>query len=124
MLQKNYKIDRRVSFYADLLILLPGDCEMSEEILGMSAKQVIIDKVLKEGLLMLKHTPLTITEVMYELGFKDEGILVPFSKHIPAAIRKNSGLWNQKSIKKRKKIFHVFFRFLNYNKSQLLYYIS
>lgn len=81
LLQKNYKIDRRVSFYADLLHITPRRLsEMSEEILGMSAKQVIIDKVLKEGLLMLKHTPLTITEVMYELGFKDEGNFSAFFK--------------------------------------------
>lgn len=81
LLQKHYQIEKHVSFYAELLFVTPRRLsEMTESVLGRSAKQVIIDKVVSEGIRMLKHSNFTVSEVAYELGFNDEANFSTFIK--------------------------------------------
>lgn len=81
MLQKHYQIEKHVSFYAEQLFVTPRRLsEMTESVLGRSAKQVIIDKVVSEGILMLKQSNFTVSEVAYQLGFNDEANFSTFIK--------------------------------------------
>jgi len=81
LLQKHYQIERHVTFYAELLFVTPRRLsEMTESVLGRSAKQVIIDKVVSEGIRMLKHSNFTVSEVAYQLGFNDEANFSTFIK--------------------------------------------
>lgn len=81
LLQKHYQIEKHVSFYAELLFVTPRRLsEMTESVLGRTAKQVIIDKVVSEGIRMLKHSNFTVSEVAYQLGFNDEANFSTFIK--------------------------------------------
>lgn len=81
LLQKNYQSEKQVSFYADLLNITPRRLsEMTESVLGKSAKQVIIDKMVAESVRMLKHTNYTVSEIAYQLGFNDEANFSTFIK--------------------------------------------
>src|SRR5690554_3353479 len=84
LLQKNFKKERSVTFYAEQLHISPRRLtDMCEEVLRKSAKQVIIEKIVSESVRMLKHSRFTISEVGYELGFSDEGNFSTFiKKHI------------------------------------------
>ncbi len=94
LLQKNYQNEKQVSFYADLLNITPRRLsDMTESVLGKSAKQVIIDKMVNESIRMLKHTHLTVAEIAYKLGFNDEANFSTFiKKHTlksPRALRED-----------------------------------
>ena len=53
---------------------------MTEEILGKSAKQLIIEKVVNESCILLQHSAQTVSEIAYTLGFNDEGNFSNFIK--------------------------------------------
>lgn len=81
MLQKNYKKERQVAFYAEKLNVTPRRLsEMTETIYGKTAKQFIVDKVVNESIRILKNSSLSIYEIAYELGFKDEANFSTFIK--------------------------------------------
>jgi len=81
LLQKNYHNEKHVSFYAELLHITPRRLsEMTESVLGKSAKQIIIDKMVSEGTRMLKYSNYTVSEVAYQLGFNDEANFSTFIK--------------------------------------------
>lgn len=81
LLQKHYHTEKQVSFYAELLHITPRRLsEMTESVLGRSAKQVIIDKMVSEGIRLLKHSNFTVSEVAYQLGFNDEANFSTFIK--------------------------------------------
>lgn len=81
LLQQNYQTEKQVSFYADKLHITPRRLsEMTESVLGKSAKQVIIDKMVGEGSRMLKNSNKTISEIAYDLGFNDEANFSTFIK--------------------------------------------
>lgn len=81
LLQKNYKKERQVIFYADQLHMTPRRLtDITETTLGKSAKQVIIEKIVSESIRLLKHSSFTISETAYELGFNDEGNFSTFIK--------------------------------------------
>lgn len=81
LLQRNYQAEKQVSFYADKLHITPRRLsEMTESVLGKSAKQVIIDKMVGEGIRMLKHSNHTVSEIAYHLGFNDEANFSTFIK--------------------------------------------
>lgn len=95
LLQKNYKKERTVSFYAEELCVTPRRLtEMAESVFGKSAKQMIIEKIVSESTRMLKYSGSTISEIAYELGFSDEGNFSTFiKKHTlksPKELRGNS----------------------------------
>jgi len=94
LLQKNFKSERKVSYYADKLYVTPRRLtKMTEEILGKSAKQLIIEKVVNESSILLQHSAHTVSEIAYTLGFNDEGNFSNFIKthtlKSPKEIREN-----------------------------------
>lgn len=95
-LHKNFTHQKTVQFYADILHLTPRKLsEICEIILGKTAKQVILDKIVHETTRLLQNSNATIAEISYRLGFNDEA---NFSK----LIKKHSGK-NPKDLK----IMHI-----------------
>lgn len=81
LLQKEYMKEKHVSYYADKLYVTPRRLtDMTESVLGKSAKQLITEKILNEALRMLKYTTQTVTETAYMLGFQDEANFSHFIK--------------------------------------------
>jgi len=81
LLQKHYRVNRSVGFYAALLNITPRRLSsVTEELLAKTAKQIIIEKIISEGNRLLKHSNLSIAEITYELGFSDEGNFSSFVK--------------------------------------------
>lgn len=81
LLQGHYKNERSVSFYAKQLYVTPRQLtKISKSIVGKTAKQMIVDKIVNEGIRMLTHSNYTISEISYELNFSDEGNFSAFIK--------------------------------------------
>ncbi|MFP7655598.1 helix-turn-helix domain-containing protein [Chryseobacterium proteolyticum] len=81
ILQRDYKTAKKVSYYANELSTSSRRLtEMTEYMLGKTAKQVIIEKLVNECIKALKFSNCTISEVSYELGFSDEGNFSNFIK--------------------------------------------
>ncbi|WP_029292446.1 helix-turn-helix domain-containing protein [Chryseobacterium hispalense] len=81
LLQRDYKTAKKVSHYASELNITPRKLtEMTEYVLGKSAKHVIIEKLITESKKMLSYTNYTISQIAYELGFSDEGNFTNFFK--------------------------------------------
>jgi AraC family transcriptional regulator, transcriptional activator of pobA len=93
VLQRDYRKVKKVSHYANELNITSRKLtEMSEKILGKSAKRVIIEKIITESEKMLRLSNDTISQISYKLGFDNEGNFTNFfKKHKgikPSLIRK------------------------------------
>ena len=53
---------------------------MTEKVTGKTPKQLIIEKVLSESLRLIKHSTKSITEISYEMEFRDEANFSSFVK--------------------------------------------
>ncbi len=81
LLQRHYKEEKKVGYYADLLNVTQRKLtEMTESVLGKSVKELIKEKIISESTRLLKHSSHTISEIAYELGFSDEGNFSTFIK--------------------------------------------
>lgn len=81
VLQRDYKTAKKVSHYASELNVTPRKLtEMTEYVLGKSAKHIIIEKLITESKKMLSYSNHTISQIAYELGFSDEGNFTNFFK--------------------------------------------
>lgn len=81
LLQRDYKSEKKVSHYAcELNITSRRLTEMTEYVLGKTAKSIIIEKVITEFKRALAFTNFTISEISYDLGFNDEGNFSNFVK--------------------------------------------
>lgn len=81
LLQRNFKKEKQVAFYADQLFITPRRLsDTTEVVLKKTAKQVIIEKIVNESLRMLKHSSMTIAEIAFDLGFNDESNFSTFIK--------------------------------------------
>ena len=81
LLQRDFKEHKKVSYYAgELQVSTKKLTEMSEAVAGKKAKQLIIEKVIKESENALKFSSHTISEISYNLGFNDEGNFTNFLK--------------------------------------------
>ena len=81
LLQRNFKKEKQVAFYADQLFITPRRLsDTTEVVLKKTAKQVIIEKIVNESLRMLKHSTMTIAEIAFDLGFNDESNFSTFIK--------------------------------------------
>lgn len=94
ILQRDYKTSKKVSHYASELNITPRKLtEMTEYILGKTAKHVIIEKLIHESKKLLSYSNYTISQIAYELGFSDEGNFTNFfKKHTqknPSEMRNN-----------------------------------
>lgn len=91
-LHRDFRSSKNVSYYADLLRISPRKLTQStEQVWNKNAKQIIIDKVKFEAEKAIKFTSKSLSEITYELGFKDESNFTNFvKKHIgekPSEIR-------------------------------------
>lgn len=94
LLQKHYKTEKQINFYADQLRITPKQLSrITEKMTGKTAKQLIIDKTIQESIRLLSHSMLTITEISRELGFENESnFSLFFKKHYgipPSQFRQN-----------------------------------
>lgn len=81
LLQRDYKKEKKVSYYAgELNITSRRLTEMTEYVLGKTAKNLIIEKVINECKKALRSNNFTISEISYDLGFNDEGNFSNFVK--------------------------------------------
>ncbi|KFF07788.1 helix-turn-helix domain-containing protein [Chryseobacterium luteum] len=81
ILQRDYKTAKKVTYYAsELNITARKLTEATEYILGKTAKQVIIEKLINEFEKSIHFSNHTISEISYDLGFSDEGNFSNFIK--------------------------------------------
>lgn len=81
ILQRDYKTEKKVSYYADELRVSSRKLtDMTEFVYGKSAKQMIIEKVTFECEKAIKFSNNTLSEIAFDLGFKDEGNFSNFVK--------------------------------------------
>lgn len=81
ILQRDYKTQKKVSYYAsELRVSARKLTEMTEFVYGKSAKQMIIEKVAFECEKAIKFSKNTLSEIAFELGFNDEGNFTNFVK--------------------------------------------
>ncbi|MFC7345586.1 helix-turn-helix domain-containing protein [Chryseobacterium zhengzhouense] len=81
ILQRDYKTEKKVSYYAsELRVSTRKLTEMTEFVYGKSAKQMIIEKVAFECEKAIKFSKNTLSEIAFDLGFKDEGNFSNFVK--------------------------------------------
>ncbi len=81
LLQRDFKKNKKVSYYAGKLNISSRKLtEMTEYILGKTAKHIIIEKILGECKKSLHFSNHTISEISYNLGFSNEGNFSNFIK--------------------------------------------
>ncbi|MCX8534087.1 helix-turn-helix domain-containing protein [Chryseobacterium luquanense] len=81
LLQRDYKTQKKVSYYAsELRVSSRKLTDMTEFVYGKSAKQMIIEKVTFECEKAIKFSNNTLSEIAFDLGFKDEGNFSNFVK--------------------------------------------
>lgn len=79
LLHSNYRMHRRVTFYADKLSLTPRHLTtVIRQTSGKSVIQWIEEYLILEAQILLKNSTLSIKEIAYELGFNDQSL---FSKY-------------------------------------------
>jgi AraC-like DNA-binding protein len=70
LIQKNFKTERSVQFYADVLHIHPNHLNfLIKKFSGMTAKHTISDHIFLEAKHLLDSTTRTVKEIAYELGF-------------------------------------------------------
>ncbi|MDQ1095939.1 AraC family transcriptional activator of pobA [Chryseobacterium sp. SORGH_AS909] len=81
LLQRDFRKAKKVSHYAgELNISSRKLTEMTEYVLGKTAKHIIIEKIVSECKKAVHFSNQTISEISYELGFSNEGNFSNFIK--------------------------------------------
>ncbi|MCL7764570.1 helix-turn-helix domain-containing protein [Polaribacter sp. Z014] len=93
LLNENFKSERTVQFYADVLCITSGYLsKVLKEVSGKTANQLIDEAVILEAKLLLNKPTLSIAEIAEELQFSDQSFFGKFfKKHTglsPTAFRK------------------------------------
>jgi len=91
----NAPLQRRVSYYADKLKTTPQNLNAAcRRAIGASASELLNEQILTEAKRLLIYTGNNITEIAYQLNFKDPSYFVKFFKklqqHTPDGYRKLS----------------------------------
>ena len=82
LLNKHYKQERSVAFYADKMCLTPKYLSSAiKKITGKSILGWIDETVITESKVMLKTTDLTVLQISEELNFANPSFFVQFFKH-------------------------------------------
>jgi len=80
-LHSDFKSHRSVKYFSEKLFITSRRLsEMTEKVTGKTPKQLIIEKVLSESLRLIKHSTKSITEISYEMEFRDEANFSSFVK--------------------------------------------
>ncbi|WNW02394.1 AraC family transcriptional regulator [Tenacibaculum sp. HL-MS23] len=93
LLNENFKSERSVQFYADVLCITSGYLsKVLKEVSGKTANQLIDEAVILEAKLLLNNPILSISEIAENLQFSDQSFFGKFfKKHTglsPTAFRK------------------------------------
>lgn len=93
LLNENFKEERSVQFYADILCVTPGHLsKILKEVSGRTVSQLINEIVVMEAKIMLGNHKLTVAQVANELQFSDQSFFGKyFKKHTgfsPSKFRK------------------------------------
>jgi AraC-like DNA-binding protein len=82
--EKEFRQCRSVAYYADLLHITPGHLnDIVRQEMGVTAKQFIIDRTMREAKRMLGYSDLSVTEVALALNFENPSYLTRlFEKHV------------------------------------------
>lgn len=81
LLNENFKQERSVQYYADILCLTPGHLsKILKEVSGRSASQLINEIVIMEAKILLDDPKLTIAQIADELQFSDQSFFGKFFK--------------------------------------------
>lgn len=79
LIKNNIRKERNVHFYAEQMnISIAKLTEVCKEVFGTTPKKIIASAVVNEIKLLLKHTPMTIKEVAFELNFEDVSNFIRF----------------------------------------------
>ncbi|QZT37472.1 helix-turn-helix transcriptional regulator [Halosquirtibacter xylanolyticus] len=75
--------ERKVSFYAANLNTTPQNLNsICKKCVGMAASEIISDVIIKEAKRQIKYTSLSISEVAYNMHFKDPSHFVKYFKRV------------------------------------------
>lgn len=79
LLRSYVKKERNVQFYAEQMnVSIAKLTEICKEVFRTTPKKIIASAVVNEIKLLLKHTPLTIKEIAFELNFEDVSNFIRF----------------------------------------------
>lgn len=83
MLESNYRIQKKVSFYAQQLNITEKRLnQATTKILGKTSKQLIDDRILLEAKRIIAHSTDSVKEIAYYLGFEEPTNFIKyFKKH-------------------------------------------
>jgi len=83
LLEKNYKIQKQVSYYAkEMFISEKRLNQATSKLFGKTSKEIINDRVMLEAKRVLAHTNESIKEICYALGFEEPTNFIKyFKKH-------------------------------------------
>ena len=92
LVSENYHKSHDVSFYADKLCVSTRYLsQVTNDIVGISPKQIISDYVIKESKILLESTNYSIQEISIRLGFSSQSAFTSFfiknEKETPSAFR-------------------------------------
>lgn len=92
LVSENYQKSHDVSFYADKLCVSTRYLsQVTNDIVGISPKQIISDYVIKESKILLESTNYSIQEISIRLGFSSQSAFTSFfiknEKETPSAFR-------------------------------------
>lgn len=83
ILEKNFKTERAVSFYADKLFVTPKHLSaVLKEVSGRTAGEWIDNRVILEAKLMLRTTGMNVQEISSALNFSNQSFLGKYFKHL------------------------------------------
>lgn len=83
MLEKNFKTERSVNFYADRLFVTPKHLSSAlKEVSGHTASEWIDRRVILEAKLMLRSTGMNIQEIGMALNFPNQSFFGRYFKHL------------------------------------------
>lgn len=86
LIEKQYKDHLPLKYYAAKLCVTEARLnEICRRLAGLSSKQLIMDRIIQEARRLLSYSSISITEIGFELGFKDPAYFARF-------FRKNTGI--------------------------------
>lgn len=81
LVEKNYRAEHNLEFYAEQLNVSPKSLSARiQRVVGKPAKEIIQDRCLLEARRLLIYSPLSVSEIGYELGFEDPNYFSRFLK--------------------------------------------
>ncbi|AZQ60705.1 helix-turn-helix domain-containing protein [Flammeovirga pectinis] len=81
LLENNDNIKNSVNYYAEILHTTPQNLNaICRNAIGLSASKLIAEYIIKEAKRFLLYTNLPVSEIAYELGFKDNSHFIKYFK--------------------------------------------